>query len=160
MLFRSGFPAAIGAQIGIPEKQVVAIVGDGGFQMTMSELSTAAVNKLPVKIIVINNKFLGMVRQWQNIFYENRLSGVDLQGNPNFVMLAKSYGIKGYCIKRSADVRKVLKEALECNEGPCLIDIEVEKEDNVYPMVPAGAPLSAMILEAPKIKLDKPVGGT
>lgn len=155
-----GFPAAIGAQIGIPEKQVVAIVGDGGFQMTMSELSTAAVNKLPVKIIVINNKFLGMVRQWQNIFYENRLSGVDLQGNPNFVMLAKSYGIKGYCIKRSADVRKVLKEALEYNEGPCLIDIEVEKEDNVYPMVPAGAPLSAMILEAPKIKLDKPVGGT
>ncbi len=155
-----GFPAAIGAQIGMPEKQVVAIVGDGGFQMTMSELSTAAVNKLPVKIIVINNKFLGMVRQWQNIFYENRLSGVDLQGNPSFVMLAKSYGIKGYCIKRSADVRKILKEALEYNDGPCLIDIEVEKEDNVYPMVPAGAPLSAMILEAPKIKLDKPVGGT
>ncbi|MDX9800379.1 MAG: biosynthetic-type acetolactate synthase large subunit [Spirochaetia bacterium] len=155
-----GFPAAIGAQIGMPEKQVVAIVGDGGFQMTMNELSTAAINKLPIKIIVINNKFLGMVRQWQNIFYENRLSGVDLEGNPNFVMLAKSYGIKGYCIKRSADVKKILKEALEYNDGPCLIDIEVEKEDNVYPMVPAGAPLSAMILEAPKIKLEKPVGGT
>ncbi len=155
-----GLPAAIGAQIGMPEKQVIVIVGDGGFQMTMSELATAAVNKLPVKIIVINNRYLGMVRQWQNIFYENRLSGVDLEGNPNFVQLARSYGIKGLCIKRSADVRKNLKEALEYNEGPCLIDIEVEKEDNVYPMVPAGAPLSAMILEAPKMKLDKPVGGT
>lgn len=155
-----GLPAAIGAQIGMPEKQVVVVVGDGGFQMTMSELATAALNKLPVKIIVINNRYLGMVRQWQNIFYDNRLSGVDLEGNPNFVQLARSYGIKGFFIKRSADVRKVLKEAIEYNSGPCLIDIEVEKEDNVYPMVPAGAPLSAMILEAPKKKLEKPVGGT
>ena len=155
-----GFPAAIGAQIGKPEKQVVVVVGDGGFQMTMNELATAAINKLPIKIIVINNRFLGMVRQWQNIFYDNRLSGVDLEGNPNFVQLAKSYGIKGFCIKRSADVKRILKEALEYNDGPCLIDIEVEKEDNVYPMVPAGAPLSAMILEAPKKKLEKPVGGT
>ncbi len=147
-----GLPSAIGAQIGVPEKQVIVIVGDGGFQMTMSELATAAVNKLPIKIIVINNRYLGMVRQWQNIFYENRLSGVNLEGNPNFVQLAKSYGIKGFFIKRSADVRKVLSEALKYNDGPCLIDIEVEKEDNVYPMVPAGAPLSDMILEAPKKK--------
>ena len=154
-----GLPSAIGAQIGVPEKQVIAVVGDGGFQMTMSELATAAINKLPIKIIVINNKFLGMVRQWQNIFYDNRLSGVDLEGNPNFVQIAKSYGIKGFFIKRSSDVRKILSEALKYNEGPCLIDIEVEKEDNVYPMVPAGAPLSDMILEPPKKKSNKPITG-
>ena len=152
-----GLPAAIGAQIGVPEKQVIAIVGDGGFQMTMSELATAAINKLPIKIIVINNRYLGMVRQWQNIFYDNRLSGVDLEGNPNFVQIAKSYGIKGFCIKRSSDVKRILRDALNYKEL-CLIDIEVEKEDNVYPMVPSGAPLSDMILEAPKKKLNKPVG--
>jgi acetolactate synthase-1/2/3 large subunit len=154
-----GLPSAIGAQIGMPEKQVVVIVGDGGFQMTMSELATAANNKLPIKIILINNKYLGMVRQWQNIFYENRLSGVDLVGNPNFVQLAKSYGIKGFFIKRSADVRKVLNEALKYNDGPCLVDIEVEKEDNVYPMIPAGGSLGDMILEPPKKKTNKSTGG-
>ena len=155
-----GFPAAIGAQIAQPDKTVIAIVGDGGFQMTLSELATAALHKLPIKIIVINNKYLGMVRQWQNLFYDNRLSGVDLEGNPNFVQLAKSYGIKGFMIKRSADVRKTIRAALNYNDGPCLVDIEVEKEDNVFPMVPAGAPLSAMLLEPPKIKLDKPAGST
>ena len=154
-----GFPAAIGAQIAQPDKTVIAIVGDGGFQMTQAELATAALHKLPVKIIVINNKYLGMVRQWQNMFYDNRLSGVDLEGNPNFVQLAKSYGIKGFMIKRSADVKKTLKAALSYNDGPCLVDIEVEKEDNVFPMVPAGAPLTAMLLEAPKVKLEKPTGG-
>ena len=154
-----GLPSAIGAQIGMPEKQVVVIVGDGGFQMTMSELATAARLKLPIKIILINNNFLGMVRQWQNIFYENRLSGVVLEGNPNFVQIAKAYGVKGFFIKRSADVKKILNEALKYNEGPCLIDIEVEKEDNVYPMVPAGQPLSAMILEPPKKKTNKSTGG-
>jgi len=154
-----GLPSAIGAQIGMPERQVVVIVGDGGFQMTMSELATASRLKLPIKIILINNNYLGMVRQWQNIFYENRLSGVVLEGNPNFVQIAKGYGIKGFFIKRSADVRKVLGEALKYNEGPCLIDIEVEKEDNVYPMVPAGAPLSSMILEPPKKKTNKSTGG-
>ncbi len=154
-----GFPSAIGAQFAQPDKTVIAIVGDGGFQMTLCELATAAVNKLPIKIIVINNRYLGMVRQWQNMFYDNRLSGVDLEGNPNFVQLAKSYGVKGFFIRRSADVKKTLKAALNYNDGPCLVDIEVEKEDNVFPMVPAGAPLSAMLLEAPKIKLDKPTGG-
>jgi acetolactate synthase-1/2/3 large subunit len=101
-----------------------------------------------------------MVRQWQNMFYDNRLSGVDLEGNPNFVKLAESYGCKGLRIKRSSDVRRVLKEALDYNDGPCLIDAEVEKETNVFPMIPAGASLGEMILEPPKIKLEKPVGGT
>jgi len=137
-------------------------VGDGGFQMTMSELATAVINKLPIKIMIINNNYLGMVRQWQHLFYENRLSGVDLEGNPNFVKLAESYGCKGFRIRRSADVRRILKAALDYDEGPCVIDVEVEKEDNVYPMVPSGAPLYTMLLEAPKPgkQLEKPVGST
>jgi acetolactate synthase-1/2/3 large subunit len=155
-----GFPAAIGAQLAAPDKTVVAIVGDGGFQMTLCELSTAVVQKLPIKILVINNKYLGMVRQWQNMFYDNRLSGVDLEGNPNFVKLAESYGCKGFRIKRSADVRKVLAAALAYNDGPCVIEAEVEKETNVFPMIPAGASLGEMLLEAPKTRLAKPVGGT
>ncbi len=148
-----GFPAAIGAQMARPEALVVAIVGDGGFQMTMAELSTAMNEKLPVKVIVINNRYLGMVRQWQNMFYDNRLSGVDLKGNPDFVRLAESYGCKAFRLRRNADVRRVLKAALEWNEGPCLVDAEVEKEDNVYPMIPAGAGLKSMLLCAPE---DRP----
>ena len=155
-----GMPAAIGAQFAQPDKTVVAIVGDGGFQMTLSELATAVVNKLPLKIIIINNHYLGMVRQWQNLFYDNRLSGVELKGNPNFVKLAESYGMKGFRIRRSADVRRIITAALAYNDGPCLVDVEVEKEDNVFPMIPAGASLKEMILEAPKTKLAKPVGST
>ncbi len=155
-----GFPAAIGAQLGRPGEAVVAIVGDGGFQMTLSELSTAVINKLPIKILIINNRYLGMVRQWQDMFYDNRLSGVDLEGNPDFVKLAQAYGLKGFRIKRSADVKKVLKAALAYNDGPCIIDAEVEKHDNVFPMVPAGASLRTMVLEPPKRKLEKPKGGT
>lgn len=155
-----GVPAAIGAQFAHPGKKVVAIVGDGGFQMTSCELATAVLHKLPIKILLINNNYLGMVRQWQSLFYENRLSGVDLEGNPNFVKLAESYGCKGFRIKRSADVRRILKSAMAYNDGPCVIDIEVEKEDNVFPMVPAGAPLTDMLLEAPKTKLEKPKGST
>ena len=116
-----GFPAAIGAQIGCPDRVVAAIVGDGGFQMTMEELAVIAVNKLPVKIFIMNNHFLGMVRQWQNIFYGNRLSCVEMVGNPNFVQLAKSYGIKGYSIRRSADVRRIMKAAL-AYKGPCVVN--------------------------------------
>jgi acetolactate synthase-1/2/3 large subunit len=155
-----GFPAAIGAQIAHPDKTVIAIVGDGGFQMTLCEMATAFVQRLPLKVLLLNNNYLGMVRQWQNMFYENRLSGVDLEGNPNFVKLAESYGWKGFRIKRSADVRRVLREALAYAEGPCLIDAEVEQHTNVFPMIPAGAGLSDMILEEPKEKLAKPKGGT
>lgn len=155
-----GFPAAIGAQIGCPDAQVITVVGDGGFQMTLCELSTAVIHKLPIKILVINNKYLGMVRQWQELFYENRLSGVDLVGNPDLLKLAGAYGLKGFRIKRSSDVRRVLKEALAYNDGPCIIDAEVEKTDNVFPMVPAGAPLEDMLLERPKVKMAKPKGST
>jgi len=155
-----GFPAAIGAQFANPSKKVWCIVGDGGFQMTMAELATAALHKLPVKILIINNSYLGMVRQWQELFFENRLSGVDLEGNPDFVKLAGAYGIKGWRIKRPNEVDRVLKAAMEWNDGPCLVEAEVIKEDNVFPMIPAGAPLRDMIIERPKQKMAKPEGST
>ncbi len=141
-----GFPAAIGAQLARPEALVCAVVGDGGFQMTMYELSTAVNLKLPLKVLIINNRYLGMVRQWQNLFYENRLSGVDLVGNPDFVKLAESYGCKAFRLRRVADVPGVLAKALAWNEGPVVIDAEVSKEDNVFPMIPAGASMKDMIL--------------
>jgi acetolactate synthase-1/2/3 large subunit len=144
-----GFPAAIGAQMARPEALVVAVVGDGGFQMTMSELATAMNERLPVKVIIINNRYLGMVRQWQNMFYDNRLSGVELKGSPDFVRLAEAYGARGFRLRRSADVRRVLTAALEYRDGPCLIDAQVEKEENVFPMIPAGAGLKGMLLEPP-----------
>ena len=155
-----GFPAAIGAQFGQPDRLVIAIVGDGGFQMTLAELSTAAIHNLPLKVIIIDNKYLGMVRQWQELFFENRLSGVDLEGNPDFVKLAESYGVKGFRIKRAADVNTVLRRALDYNEGPCVVHAEVIKEDNVFPMVPAGHPAEDMIIERPTTPLAKPKGST
>jgi acetolactate synthase-1/2/3 large subunit len=155
-----GFPAAIGAQLGRPDKPVIAIVGDGGFQMTLSELATAAIHKLPVKILVIDNKYLGMVRQWQEFFLENRYSGVDMEGNPDFVALAAAYGIKGFHIDKAEQVEDVLKKAMAYNEGPCLIHAEVIKEDNVYPMIPAGQSAEEMIIEPPTSKLEMPEGST
>ncbi len=155
-----GFPAAIGAQIGRPNETVVAVVGDGGFQMTLFELATAVLEKLPVIILVLNNHYLGMVRQWQELFFDNRESGVDLHGNPDFVKLAEAYGATGYNLKRPADVRKVLSKALEHKDGPVLINAEVAKTSNVFPMIPAGAALEDMLIEPPKTKLPKPVGST
>jgi acetolactate synthase-1/2/3 large subunit len=155
-----GFPAAIGAQFGQPEKEVWAVVGDGGFQMTQAELATAAIHGLRVKCLIINNNYLGMVRQWQELFFENRLSGVELEGNPDFVKLAQAYGIKAFRIRRPADVDRILRAAHAYDEGPCVVVAEVVKEDNVFPMIPSGAPFSSMIVEKPKEKLDKPVGST
>lgn len=155
-----GFPAAIGAQLAKPDSEVWAVVGDGGFQMTLPELATAAVHKLPVKCLIINNNYLGMVRQWQELFFENRLSGVDLEGNPDFVKLAEAYGVKGLRIRRAADIDRKLKEAHDYSSGPCLVVAEVVKEDNVFPMIPAGAPVSSMIIEPPKGNLEKPSGST
>jgi acetolactate synthase I/II/III large subunit len=155
-----GFPAAIGAQLACPEETVIAVCGDGGFQMTLCELATAVIHKLPVKILVLNNHYLGMVRQWQELFFDNRESGVDLIGNPDFVKLAEAYGCKGINIKRPADVRKKLQEALDYNEGPILINVECIKTENVFPMIPAGAALEDMLTEPPKYKMAKPVGST
>jgi acetolactate synthase-1/2/3 large subunit len=155
-----GFPAAIGAQLGVPDKPVWAIVGDGGFQMTLCELATAALQKVPVKVLIINNNYLGMVRQWQELFFDNRYSGVDMAGNPDFVKLAEAYGVKAFRIRRPGDVRRILKQASEYNDGPCVIEAEVVKEDNVYPMIPAGAPYRDMLIERPRAKMAKPTGST
>jgi acetolactate synthase-1/2/3 large subunit len=155
-----GFPAAIGAQFGCPDKKVWAIVGDGGFQMTQAELATAQIHKLPVKCLILNNNYLGMVRQWQEMFFDNRLSGVDLEGNPDFVKLAEAFGVKGIRIRRPADVDRKLREAHEYDDGPCVVVAEVVKEDTVFPWIPAGSPISSMLLEPPKGKLEKPTGST
>jgi acetolactate synthase-1/2/3 large subunit len=155
-----GFPAAIGAQLACPDSTVISISGDGGFQMTLFELATAQLHKLPIKIVVLNNHYLGMVRQWQELFYEDRTSGVDLIGNPDFCKLAEAYGIPSVHIKRPADVTRMLEKALAYNDGPILIHAECVKTDNVFPMIPAGAALEDMITEAPKQKMAKPVGST
>jgi acetolactate synthase-1/2/3 large subunit len=155
-----GFPAAIGAQFACADRQVVTVVGDGGFQMTMMELATAQIHKLPIKILILDNRFLGMVRQWQDMFYDKRLVGVDLVGNPDFVKLADAYGIKGFSIKTVEETEAVLKQALAFNDGPCVIHAHVIKEDNVFPMIPAGAGYDQMLLEAPTEKLEKPKGST
>ena len=154
-----GFPAAIGAQLARPEATVLAIVGDGGFQMTESELSTAMIQKTPVKIIIIDNKYLGMVRQWQDIFFNNRLSGVAMEYNPDFVKLAEAYGMKGFRISQVDEVAPILSAAL-AYEGPCIVHAEVAREDNVFPMIPAGADYSAMLLERPAGPVEKPKGST
>jgi len=155
-----GFPASIGAKFGRPDAEVWAVVGDGGFQMTMSELATASIHELATKVLIINNNYLGMVRQWQEAFFDNRLSGVDLEGNPDFVKLAEAYGVKALRIRRPADIDRKLREAQAYDEGPCVVVAEVIREDSVFPWVPAGAPVSAMMLEPPKEKLEKPSGST
>ncbi|MEJ6559762.1 MAG: biosynthetic-type acetolactate synthase large subunit [Akkermansiaceae bacterium] len=155
-----GFPAAIGAQLACPDKTVISISGDGGFQMTLFELATAAIHKLPIKIVVLNNHYLGMVRQWQELFFDNRESGVDLEGNPDFCKLAAAYGIPSVHFKRPADCQRKIEEALAYNDGPILIHAECVKYENVFPMIPAGAALEDMITEPPKHKMAKPTGST
>lgn len=155
-----GFPSAIGAQLAKPHEQVIAIVGDGGFQMTLCEIATACIHKLPIKIIILNNHYLGMVRQWQELFYDQRESGVSMEGNPDFVKLAESYGATGVNISTNNELNSKLPDALQKTGGPVIINIEVAKNENVYPIIPAGAPYSAMIVESPTIKLAKPTGST
>ena len=155
-----GFPAAIGAQLAKPDERVICIVGDGGFQMTQMELSTAAVHKLPIKILIIDNKCLGMVRQWQELFYDNRESGIDLQGNPDFIKLGAAYGIKGFHINKRDHLETRLAEAMAYNDGPCIIHAEIEREENVFPMIPAGQSAFEIVLSPPKKKLARPTGSS
>jgi acetolactate synthase-1/2/3 large subunit len=112
-----------------------------------------------VKCLIINNNFLGMIRQWQEMFYDNRLSGSDLEGNPDFLKLVQAYGIKALRIRRPADVDRILREAHE-HDGPCVVVAEVVQEDNVFPMIPAGASVAEMLTEKPKHTLEKPSGST
>jgi len=138
-----GFPASIGAQVGCPEKIVFDIGGDGSIQMNIQELSTVANNKLPVNIVIFNNAYLGMVRQWQELFYKRRYSQTHLQ-NPDFAKVAESYGVKGIKVTKKEQVKDALKEAIE-TAGPVVLDFHIEEEENVFPMVPAGKAINRMI---------------
>ena len=139
-----GLPAAIGAQVANPNKKVLAIVGDGGFQMTFEELMMLKQYNLPVKVFIINNSYLGMVRQWQELFHNKRYSSVDLSINPDFIKIGEAYGIKSIQLKNKKDLKKHLKKILESDE-PILVDCIVEKEENVYPMIPAGKDVSCLV---------------
>ena len=140
-------PAAIGAKLGVPEKQVVAVIGDGGYQMTIQELGTIMQYKIPVKIMVLNNNFLGMVRQWQQLFHDKRYSFTEMQ-NPNFVKIAEAYNIRARKVEKREELQEALKEMLD-SKTSYFLEVVVGKEDNVFPMVPAGAGVSDVLLEAP-----------
>ncbi|WP_054957580.1 biosynthetic-type acetolactate synthase large subunit [Paenibacillus dakarensis] len=140
-----GFPSAIGAQMAHPERLVISINGDGGMQMCSQELAICAINNIPVKIVVINNQVLGMVRQWQELIYDNRYSHIDLSGSPDFVKLAEAYGVKGLRATTKEEARAAWAEALETS-GPVLIDFVVDKGENVYPMVTQGSTIDQMLM--------------
>jgi len=141
-----GFPAAIGAQLALPDKTVIGIAGDGSLQMNIQELATAVQYRLPVKIAILNNMVLGMVRQWQEFFYDKRYSHTCISVAPDFVKLAEAYGAVGLRAKTNDEVETVIKEAMKVKDKPVLMDFKVDQFEDVYPMVPAGQPLSKMLL--------------
>jgi len=143
-----GFPAAVGAAVANPDRSIICVTGDGSFQMCIQELATAVQEKLDIKVIIINNRYLGMVRQWQELFYERIYSEVGLHRMPDFVKVAEAYQARGLRATRPEDLRPVLEEGLR-TPGLVLIDIDVSQEESVYPMVPAGASLQEMVLEPP-----------
>jgi acetolactate synthase-1/2/3 large subunit len=138
-----GFPAAIGAHFARPDLPVFDIAGDGSIQMNIQEMGTVAANKIPVKIAILNNRYLGMVRQWQELFFDRRYSYTELPA-VEFVKIANAYGIDGVKVESCDDVMPALKAALDC-DGPFVIDFRIEREENVFPMVPAGAAINEMI---------------
>jgi len=140
-----GLPAAIGAQVAFPDKLVVDIAGDGSIQMNIQEMATAVSYGLPVKIVILNNGYLGMVRQWQELFYSRNYCSTCLHTSPDFVALAKAYGAEGIRIQKQEELVPLLTRAFKTPD-PVIVDVVVEPEDNVYPMVPAGASLSEMLL--------------
>jgi acetolactate synthase I/II/III large subunit len=144
-----GLPAAIGAQFARPDKLVFAVVGDGGFQMSIPELSTIASFGLPVKIIVMNNGYLGMIRQWQELFYNNRLSAAELNSFPDAEKLAAAYGFKGRTVEKPHELASALETAVR-EPGPYLLNVRVSSFENVYPMIPAGAAINEMVMGPPE----------
>lgn len=141
-----GLPAAMGAQLACPESMVVAVVGDGGFQMTNQEIITAIQYKIPLKVLIMNNGYLGMVRQWQEMFYDRAYSEVDLSVSPDFVKLAEAYGALGLRAEKPSELAAILEEGL-AYDGVTIMDIVVTKEENVFPIIPAGADTRNMILK-------------
>ncbi|HLW79685.1 MAG TPA: biosynthetic-type acetolactate synthase large subunit [Terriglobia bacterium] len=149
-----GFPAAMGAQLAFPDRQVIAFVGDGGFQMTLNDLATVAQYRIPVKIAIINNRSLGMVRQWQEIFFEKRYCDIDLNYAPDFAKLAESYGIRGVRVEHKKEVAGAVRAFLGDRE-PCLVDFWVDPAENVYPIVPPGASLGEMVVEPAGVLVEE-----
>jgi acetolactate synthase-1/2/3 large subunit len=152
-----GFPAAMGAQAAFPGRLVLCIAGDGSIQMNMQEMATAVVHKLPVKIIVLNNRFHGMVRQWQDLFYEGRYASSYLETTPDFVKLAEAYGAVGLRANKPSEIDAVIKEAIAVNK-PVIVDVPTYPYENVYPMIPAGGCNHEMILEDPPALKSKQSG--
>ena len=144
-----GLPAAMGAKFGAPEKEVILFAGDGGIQMTVQELGTISQENLPVKIVVLNNDFLGMVRQWQELFFEKRYSFTEIT-SPDFVKLAAAYGIPGASVSDRKDLETAMKEMINA-KGPYLLEVKIEQEDNIFPMVPAGGTVSRCLLGADEV---------
>jgi acetolactate synthase-1/2/3 large subunit len=140
-----GFPSAIGAQMGNPGRTVVSINGDGGMQMCSQELAVVAIHNIPVKVAILNNQVLGMVRQWQELIYDNRYSHIDLSGSPDFVKLAEAYGVKAFRATNKEEARKAWADALK-HPGPAVVEFVVRKEENVYPMVTQGSAIDQMIM--------------
>jgi acetolactate synthase-1/2/3 large subunit len=139
-----GFPAALGAQAAFPDRLVIDIDGDGSFQMTMQDLATCVQYNLPVKIFIVNNRYLGMVRQWQELFYGGKYSQVDLEVQPDFVKLAEAFGASGLRAERPSEVRPVIEKAI-ATPGPVVVDIVTAREENCFPMIPAGGALKDII---------------
>lgn len=149
-----GFPAAIGAQLAHPDKLVIDIAGDGSIQMNIQELATAVINKLPVKVAILNNRYLGMVRQWQELFFNERYSSTNLDTVPDFVLLAQAYGAIGLRATKPSEVEPVLREAFKVKKT-VMMDFVIDWKEKVYPMVPAGATLDTMLFEEKEKKSEK-----
>ena len=144
-----GLPAGIGAQFGQPDQDVYIITGDGSIQMCIQELMVATIYKLPIKICILNNQYLGMVRQWQELFWDSRYSSVDLEASPDFLMLAQAYGAKGIRVEKLEDVKAALAEAAATTDRPTVLDFRIAKEENVYPMIPSGGVVENMVVQRP-----------
>ena len=140
-----GLPAAFGAKLAQPQREVVAFIGDGGFQMTIQELGMCAQWHVGVKIVLLDNNYLGMVRQWQQLFFDRRYSSVELQ-NPDFIKIADGFGVPGKTIEKPEELDAAIAEML-AHDGPYLLHVKVEKEENVFPMVPSGAAVDEIVLE-------------
>jgi acetolactate synthase-1/2/3 large subunit len=139
-----GLPASIGAKVGRPDKTVIDIAGDGSIQMVSQEFATAVFNKIPVKIMILNNGYLGMVRQWQEFFYNKRYSHTSIQNSVDFVKLIEAYGGVGFRVTEKSQVEETIKKALSI-DNVVVVDFWIDREENVYPMVPAGSPINQML---------------
>ena len=149
-----GLPAAIGAQMAFPNRLVIDVAGDGSIQMNIQELATAVINKLPVKVAILNNRFLGMVRQWQELFFQERYSHTNLDVVPDFVKIAEAYNAVGLRATKRSEVEPVLKEAFAVKR-PVFMDFVIDWQEKVYPMVPAGAAIDEMLFLEVKKKAEK-----